>query len=274
MVWKCTVCGYVHKESDPPASCPVCGADRSLFIEIDGNNLPVGDLKADAPVLSEKPAPASVAVDISARRWKCTVCGYIHTGPEPPEKCPVCGADRSKFVELTAESPELSSPAPTEQVQSPEADPAPARRYYDMITDLMVRQHAHPISVHIPNGVAPVGVVFLFLAVVFGSPSLELAATFNMAVVLLAMPFVLFSGINDWKKRFGGNMTSVFLTKMICGGIISGLLLILVLWRVIDPAIASTPGPMRTLYLFLYVLVIAAAALAGYMGGKLVFPQR
>jgi rubrerythrin len=32
------------------------------------------------------------------KKWKCTLCGYIHTGDEPPEKCPVCGALRDKFI--------------------------------------------------------------------------------------------------------------------------------------------------------------------------------
>jgi rubrerythrin len=46
------------------------------------------------------------------RKWKCTVCGYVHTGDEPPEKCPVCGADRSKFVELVEEVPKQDEPGP------------------------------------------------------------------------------------------------------------------------------------------------------------------
>ena len=33
------------------------------------------------------------------KKWKCTLCGYIHTADEPPEECPVCGAPREKFVE-------------------------------------------------------------------------------------------------------------------------------------------------------------------------------
>lgn len=32
--------------------------------------------------------------------WRCTVCGYIHNGDEPPEKCPNCGAAKDKFVEV------------------------------------------------------------------------------------------------------------------------------------------------------------------------------
>ena len=34
------------------------------------------------------------------KKFKCTVCGYIHEGDAPPEKCPQCGAPSSKFVEV------------------------------------------------------------------------------------------------------------------------------------------------------------------------------
>ena len=34
------------------------------------------------------------------KKWRCTVCGYIHEGPEPPEVCPVCGAPASAFEEV------------------------------------------------------------------------------------------------------------------------------------------------------------------------------
>ncbi len=30
-------------------------------------------------------------------RWRCSMCGYIHEGPEPPRWCPLCGAERDKF---------------------------------------------------------------------------------------------------------------------------------------------------------------------------------
>ena len=34
------------------------------------------------------------------KKFICTVCGYIHEGDEAPEKCPLCGAPKSKFKEL------------------------------------------------------------------------------------------------------------------------------------------------------------------------------
>lgn len=33
------------------------------------------------------------------KRWKCQVCGYIHTGDDAPEQCPVCYAPKGKFQE-------------------------------------------------------------------------------------------------------------------------------------------------------------------------------
>lgn len=33
-------------------------------------------------------------------KWKCPLCGYIHTGPTPPEKCPLCGAPGNTFIKL------------------------------------------------------------------------------------------------------------------------------------------------------------------------------
>lgn len=35
------------------------------------------------------------------KKWKCTVCGYVHEGDQPPEQCPSCGAPKSQFVLLT-----------------------------------------------------------------------------------------------------------------------------------------------------------------------------
>ena len=31
------------------------------------------------------------------KKFICPVCGYVHEGNEPPEKCPLCGVPGSKF---------------------------------------------------------------------------------------------------------------------------------------------------------------------------------
>lgn len=40
-------------------------------------------------------------------KWRCGVCGYIHDGEQPPEKCPKCGAAREKFEQLGTEQAQL-----------------------------------------------------------------------------------------------------------------------------------------------------------------------
>ncbi|MGL4572036.1 MAG: NADH peroxidase [Clostridium sp.] len=37
------------------------------------------------------------------KKFMCTVCGYVYEGEEAPEKCPVCGASKDKFVEQVGE---------------------------------------------------------------------------------------------------------------------------------------------------------------------------
>jgi rubrerythrin len=37
------------------------------------------------------------------KKWICSVCGYVHEGPEAPDKCPQCGVAKEKFKEQTAE---------------------------------------------------------------------------------------------------------------------------------------------------------------------------
>ena len=37
------------------------------------------------------------------KKFVCSVCGYVHEGDTPPEKCPQCGVPASKFVEQKGE---------------------------------------------------------------------------------------------------------------------------------------------------------------------------
>lgn len=260
--WRCGVCGYIHIGPEPPEKCPVCGADRSKFELLEDAE----GVASVSPQISQ-PSPKTPEAEPTTR-WRCSVCGYIHIGSEPPEKCPVCGADRSKFLRL---DPEPSIPEAPLELQAPAEIESRPRRIYRLITGHMVDLHAHPISVHIPNGVAPVAVLFLLLAWLFSSSRLEFVAFGNMVVVMLAMPFVLFSGYNDWQRRFDGHLTQVFLGKMICGATFSLISLIIVVWRILVPEVMASAGNGRAFYIFLHLALLGVGAVAGYLGGKLVF---
>ncbi len=36
-------------------------------------------------------------------KYVCSICGYVHEGPEAPEKCPQCGAPAEKFVQQSGD---------------------------------------------------------------------------------------------------------------------------------------------------------------------------
>ena len=38
------------------------------------------------------------------KKFVCPVCGYVHEGDTPPEKCPQCGVPGSKFKEMKEDS--------------------------------------------------------------------------------------------------------------------------------------------------------------------------
>lgn len=54
------------------------------------------------------------------KKWRCTVCNYVHRGETPPDRCPVCGVGPDMFEEveeeqaeelMTAEEKEKAKPA-------------------------------------------------------------------------------------------------------------------------------------------------------------------
>ena len=43
------------------------------------------------------------------KKWMCSVCGYVHEGPEPPERCPQCKQPKEKFVEVKSDKLEFGT---------------------------------------------------------------------------------------------------------------------------------------------------------------------
>lgn len=96
-LWRCEICFQEFEGDEPPVPCPVCGADRDQFVEINRED---SLKKNNASTSSDKKEGKKT------RRWRCEVCLEEFEGDEPPVPCPVCGAGRESFVEITEDAPE------------------------------------------------------------------------------------------------------------------------------------------------------------------------
>jgi uncharacterized membrane protein len=135
----------------------------------------------------------------------------------------------------------------------------------------MLKHHAHPITVHIPNGVLPVAFIFIVLAMLLESRALETAAYCNLVFVVFALPLVLYSGYVEWQKRYMGLRSRQFMIKIGCALAVAGLSLVVVIWWTVNPDILQVPSSGRTLFLLANLLALGAAGVAGLIGGKFVF---
>lgn len=245
--WKCSVCGYNHEGDAPPEECPLCKAAAEKF---------------------EKVQEAAA----KGRRWRCTVCNYIHEGEAPPKECPICKAGANKFVEIDSEGKDL----PAEQKPAPAAAAAAATQPVKeqrpgFLARMVMKLHLHPIAVHSPQGIIPASVIFLAIAIFLGLGVFEQAAFYNLVVVLITMPLVLLTGYIEWKNRYKGAKTFIFFMKISCSITVTLTLTILVAWRLFEPGVATADSPFRLIYFGIAAVMLAATALAGHLGGKLVF---
>ena len=214
--------------------------------------------------------------------WQCSVCKYIHEGDEPPAKCPVCGVDASKFVEIDEASiPDKKlkkkANATTQKAQSsrraddiskepPATAPLTPR---EKVESLLVKHHAHPVSVHTPNGVLPMAVVLYILAWLFNARILGTAAAISQTFVLISLPVVVYTGTLEWRKKYSGAMSPIFKLKILAAALTCTTSLITFVWYISDPTLLASAKAW--VFIVLNILMLGSAVIAGHIGGKLVF---
>lgn len=206
------------------------------------------------------------------KAWKCTVCNYVHKGEFPPEKCPVCGADKSKFVEIqSSDEPDKPKPETDDSaVSEPEKTEPPApQSLYQKITDLMIQHHAHPILVHTPNGILPIAAVLFIIAWLFDATLPANAAAVNLVFVVLALPLVVYTGVLEWQRKYNQADTLLFRIKILAATLTCASCLISLVWFLVNPAVLSTS--LAWIFILINLIMLASAGIAGYIGGKLVF---
>ena len=88
--WRCSICNHVYEGENLPEDyvCPICKHGVQDFEKITAET---------APAKVEEPkAPAAQG----AKKFVCSVCGYVHEGDSAPEQCPQCKVPAEKFNEV------------------------------------------------------------------------------------------------------------------------------------------------------------------------------
>ncbi len=130
----------------------------------------------------------------------------------------------------------------------------------------------HPIFVHFPQALFPVGFAVFLIYLATGARDFEVASFLMVAFGTVAAPVTTITGFIDWKIRYKGYMTSVFKIKIIGAFVLIGLSISAVLLRYLLPDVAQLPlSGLGWAYAALQGACVGTCVVLGHYGGKLVF---
>jgi uncharacterized membrane protein len=178
--------------------------------------------------------------------WRCTVCSYIHEDDGPPDSCPLCGADRARFVRKNGN---------------------PAVFLKDIYNSLVF----HAAAAHFPNGMVPAIQIFLILAVFTGDRCCEHAVFYLLLFALGVIPVSFASGFRDWRKKYRGVRVPIFYKKMVLAGVLFILGTTAAIIRFTHPDILTRAGTMTRIYQLCLFAMLPMVVLLGHFGGKLAY---
>lgn len=127
----------------------------------------------------------------------------------------------------------------------------------------------HAIAAHFSNGLIPVAVLYLMLAIPTGDTFFEHTVEHLMVITLMAIPVSFVTGVHDWKTKYKGAKAPVFMKKLRLSGILFALCVTAVSIRVTVPGVMDGDGPFHWIYIILVFAMLPVVTLLGHYGGKL-----
>ncbi|WP_224746912.1 rubredoxin-like domain-containing protein [Pelovirga terrestris] len=192
------------------------------------------------------------------RTWRCTICGYLHEGDSPPAFCPLCHATADKF----------------ELIESVGQSRSFAGRLKEALGQMRETFAPHAVSAHFPAALIPTAVLFLVLAMVSGSRSLEFAALALQVVIVVSIPVTMLTGFFIWQKNYHKSRSVIFKKKIALAWLLLLIASAIMMWRLLAPDLLSNGGAGSAFYLLLNFFMLACVTLLGHYGGMLVSAQR
>ena len=130
----------------------------------------------------------------------------------------------------------------------------------------MAKRHPHPMIVHFPLALLMASSLFVLLYLLSGKPPFEMTSFYLLTLGAIASPFAMVTGLFTWWVNYRLKLTLFVKRKIQLSILLLILEMILILWRVSNPAIT------HPLYFFLIILLTPVVGLLGYYGGQMTFP--
>ncbi len=125
--------------------------------------------------------------------------------------------------------------------------------------------------VHFTNALYPVALFFLILSYYYKPDFCRFAYYHLLILATVSVPLSYTTGFLEWKKKYKGYRTRIFMQKIRVGILLFGLGLLNTLWYGMSPAVVDTAGLMRAVFLLLNFVHLPLVFYLGYLGGRLVF---
>jgi predicted heme/steroid binding protein/uncharacterized membrane protein len=130
----------------------------------------------------------------------------------------------------------------------------------------MARRHPHPMVVHFPLAFLMASSLFVLLYLIFKNPSFEITSFYLLILGAISSPFAMVTGLFTWWVNYRMKLTLFVKRKIQLSISLLILEIILIIWRVSNPAITNP------LYFILTILLTPMVGLLGYYGGQMTFP--
>jgi predicted heme/steroid binding protein/uncharacterized membrane protein len=134
-----------------------------------------------------------------------------------------------------------------------------------------LRRHPHPMVVHFPIAFLMAASLFILLYLFFRNPSLERTSFFLLLLGTAASPFAMATGLLTWWVNYRLKLNYLIKRKLQISVLLLALELILVLWRILNPA--TPPEQVFSVYPVLMLTLTPVVGLLGFYGGRITFPS-
>ncbi len=137
----------------------------------------------------------------------------------------------------------------------------------------MLRRHPHPMTVHFPIAFMMLFPILTIIYLTTGNESFDTSAFHVLVAGLVFTPVAMLTGPYNWWLNYAAKWSKIIAVKFFGSIILIALILVIFVWRIIEPDIMLQPSAARTVYLLLSLILPVLVTILGWFGAKMTFPH-